>query len=92
MFNRVEHEKSVITLGPSSLASCPCVCVCVCVCVCPRVRTHMCVWGLCLYLLVPLIGLYFVIVEFSWSHNVRGPKVVTLTHLSDCPGLETLTG
>ena len=24
--------------------------------------------------------------------NVRGPKVVTLTHLSDCPGLETLTG
>ena len=24
--------------------------------------------------------------------NVRGPKVVTLTHLSDCPGLETLIG
>ena len=29
----------------------------------------------------------------KWSiGNVRCPKVVTLTHLSDCPGLETLTG
>ena len=28
----------------------------------------------------------------STNSNVRGPKVVTLTHLSDCPGLETLTG
>ena len=31
-------------------------------------------------------------VIFSKHGNVRGPKVVTLKHLSDCPGLETLTG
>ena len=30
--------------------------------------------------------------KIEFAYNVRGPKVVTLTHLSDCPGLETLTG
>ena len=42
-------------------------------------------------------GLNLTLSEDRVSHahiyfNVRGPKVVTLTHLSDCPGLETLSG